>query len=429
MGETASRLVLTPTQIRLLHERASGAGPRPLVVALELDGAVDGERLDAAWQELQRRHPFLRLRLTSKDPSASEQVRPLVRGDLPGARASFQTDAAQILAASARPRDLSVEGPAEAVLLRTGPEASLLICSIDHVATDGWGFGLLAREWSALYNGKRLAPVPDPVAILGKYGNPGGAKSYAKEIRDLVEEFDGARPFTLPHSKAGWAFQQVDLPRDVVREAQTRAAKERSTAFAFGLAALGRALHIEHGTEDLVVSTHVANRSVPQSQHIVCAAYDTVPMRLSARNTDELRCWTEAAKQAILRALKRQHLPFAMAREALSNRIPSEALLRVMINFDEHPFLGFELPGVEISEATLVHQKRLGTGLNAPLFSTSTMPWPAGITVSFRETWDCLQLYVHYGLELGHRAATMLLGRVTEGIALLTNSDEGEING
>ncbi|MDQ3802616.1 MAG: condensation domain-containing protein [Acidobacteriota bacterium] len=414
---------MTPTQARLLQERAGGAGPRPLVVALELDGAVDGDRLDAAWRELQRRHPFLRLRLTSRGPVASEQVRPLVRGDLPGARASFQADAAQILAMAARPRDLSMEGPAEAVWLRTGPEAGLLICSVDHVASDGWAFGLLASEWSALYAGQSLAPSPDPVPILEKYGDPDRTKSYAEAVRSLVEEFDGARPFPLPHSRAGWAFQQVDLPLDVVKEARTRAAKERSTAFAFGLAALGRALWMEHGSEDLVVSTHVANRSVPQSQHIVCAAYNTVPMRLSGQNTDELRSWAGSAKQAILQALKRQHVPFSVARQTLSDRIAPEALLRVMINFDEHPFLGFALPGVEMREAVLVDQARLGAGLNAPLFSTSTRPWPAGITVSFRETWDCLQLYVHYGDELGHRAATMLLGRVTEGIALLTTSD------
>ncbi len=423
MGATPSRLVFTPTQVRLLRERESGEGPRPLVTALELDGPVDASRLDSAWQELQRRHPFLRLRLTPQGPAASEQVRPLLRGDLPGARAGFQIEAAKIIQAAARPRDLAGEGPAEVVLLRTGPEAYLLICSIDHVAADGWSFGLLASEWGALYRGDRLPPPPDPAPVLEKYRDGRHDRSRDRAVRDLVEEFEGARPFPLPHSRGGWALQVVELPRGLAAQVRARAAKERSTAFAFGLAALGRALWVEHGAEDIVVSTHVANRVVPQSQHIVCAAYDTVPIRLTGRATDDPRPWAEAAKKAALRALARQHLPFTAARDALGARLPLEALLRVMINVDQLPFLSFSLPGVEIREAVFGDQTRLGEGLHAPLFSTSSRPWPAGITVSIRETWDCLQIYAHYGHELGHRAATKLLGRVTEGMALLTSSD------
>jgi hypothetical protein len=94
-----------------------------------------------------------------------------------------------------------------------------------------------------------------------------------------------------------------------------------------------------------------------------------------------------------------------------------------MINVDEHPFLGFVLPGVKVTEANIGTQQRLGEGLNTPIFSVSSRAWPAGITVSLRETWESLQVYVHYGQELGHRAATMLLGRTIEGLAFLTDSN------
>jgi len=422
VAEFNGKLVLTPTQVRLLTERTTGPGPRPLVVALELDGPVDADRLDEAWQEVQRRHPFLRLRLDSSRPYASDDVRPLVRGDIPGARQSYQTDLARILAAATRPRDFSVEGPAEGVLIRTGPEASTLVCSIDHLAIDGWSFNMLAREWSALYNGKPLPPPIDPLPVIEKY-NEAQHNSLEKEIRELREEFAGAEPFALPHSLADWALQEVELPRDVAIDTRRAAAKKRSTAFAFVLAALGRALTINHGTQDVIVSTHVANRVVPQSESVVCAAYNTVPIRLSAACRDDINCWIAKAKEASLRALRRQHVPFALVHQVLAPRISREALSRVMLTVDEHPFIGFVLPGVRVSEAAISDLKRLAEGPNAPLFSTSSRPWPAGITVSFRETWESLQLYVHYGQELGHRGATMLLGRVTEGLALLTDSN------
>lgn len=419
--EAALSLCWSSTQARLLRERTEGAGPAPLVTALELDGPVDGARLDHAWREVQRRHPFLRLRLGPDGPFASEEVRPLLRASLPGSRTNFRADAAQILASAARRRDLSAEGPADAVLIRTGPEAGLLICSVDHLATDGWSFGLLAREWSALYRTPGPAGVVDPRGIIERFDDPERVRLHARAALSLAEELEGARPFPIEPSQSGWAIQQVDLPPDVAAAVRARATRERSTPFAFALAALGRALSIEHGTDDVIVSTHVANRSVPQSEQIVCAIYNTVPMRIASRNVDDVESWLVSAKQATLRGLQRQSLPFATARQAVAKSLPGDALLRVMINFDQHPFLGFSLPDVEVREAAAWNQKRLGTGLHAPWYSPASGPWPAEITVSFRETWDCLQLYIHYGSGLGDRAALMLLGRVTEGLALLTD--------
>jgi len=108
LGEIEDKLALTPTQARLLRERTEGIGPPPLVAHVELDGAVDGDRLDLAGQQVQRRHSFQRLRLGTQVPMASDQVRPLVRCNLPGSRPSFQIDVAKILAAAAREKDLSL---------------------------------------------------------------------------------------------------------------------------------------------------------------------------------------------------------------------------------------------------------------------------------------------------------------------------------
>lgn len=410
------------TQVRLLRERAEGAGPAPLVTALELDGPVDATRLDQAWQELQWRHPFLRVRLGPDGPFASPEVRPLLRANIPGSSAGFRTDAAQVLAAAARPRDLATEGPADAAWIRTGPEAGLLICSVDHLATDGWSFGLMARQWGELYRTPGVGTVVDPGSVIARYDEPERVRAHGIAVRNVVEEFEGATPFPLAPSRSGWALLHVDLPLDIAAGLRARATRDRSTPFALALAVLGRALAAEHGVTDAVVSTHVANRSVPQSEQVVCALYNTVPLRISAKSGDDLEGWIASAKQASLRALQRQSLPFATARQVLAGTLPSDAFLRVMINFDQHPFLGLTLPGVEIHESAAWSPQRLGTGLNAPWYSTSDRPWPAGITVSFRETWDCLQLYIHYGAELGDRAALMLLGRVTEGLALLTDS-------
>jgi hypothetical protein len=420
-SDAVQTLCWTSTQTRLLRERAEGVGPPPLVAAIELDGPVDGDRLDRAWQDVQRRQPFLRLRIGADGPIAAADVRALIRADLPGSSPSFQTDTAQIVGTAARPRDLASEAPTDAVLIRTGPEAYLLVCSIDHLATDGWSFGLIAREWSALYQSQGLPEAPDPNAVVDSLADPKRVRASMAACERLAQEFAGAQPFPLPHSTGGWAFQQVDLPLDVARTLRARALKERSTPFALALGAFARALAIEHGTRDLIVSTHVANRSVPQSERIVCAMYNSVPLRVAAPDADGLDGWVAAAKRAALRALDRQSLPFAVARDTLSAALPPDALLRVMINVDEHPFLGFVLPGVEVHEAAAWGQQRVGPGIHAPYLSTSSRPWPAGITMSFRETWDCLQLYVHYGSALGDRAATMLLGRVTENLALLTD--------
>ncbi|MGA8807138.1 MAG: condensation domain-containing protein, partial [Thermoanaerobaculia bacterium] len=358
----------------------------PLVAAMELDGVVDTDRLDRAWQELQRRHAFLRSRVGAEGPLLSDDVRPLLRANIPGSSPAFAKDVAQILAAAARPRDLGMEAPAEAVLIRTGPEAYLLICVIDHLVSDGWSFGIVAREWCALYTTPRSAPVLDPSAIVASYRDPHRICTHRDLIADLVSEFQDARGVELQESFGGWAIQGIDLPLSIARDLRARAARERTTQFALGLAALGRALSIEHDAKDLIVSTHVANRSVPRSEQIVCATYNTVPIHIAPRG-DDLDAWVAASKSAAVRALRRQSLPFSMARQALAEILPPGMLLRVMIDFDAHPFLAFVIPGIEIHEAFTWSRKRIAESVYAPTYATSSVPWPAAITLSFRETW------------------------------------------
>ena len=70
------------------------------------------------------------------------------------------------------PFDLS-RGPLfRAKLLRLNDEDHVLLISVHHIITDGWSFGVLYREISALYqsfDGGDSSPLPDLPVQYGDY--------------------------------------------------------------------------------------------------------------------------------------------------------------------------------------------------------------------------------------------------------------------
>lgn len=422
---------LTPSQVSMLGARAAGEPPSSLVLGIELEGRLDPARLDAAYRELQRRHPFLRLRYGEDGARADDATVPLERLDRPGSVGNYRDAMVQLASALGRPRDLWREGPIAAQLVRLGPEVHALLVAVDHLAADAWALSLIGREWGRLYAGATLAEPPDVAAVITRYWASKRLRSYEDAGRALVEELAGAAPPrwpAVPDGVRGWAYQQASVPRRFWRAIKRHAAARRTTPFALGVAALGVALHRAGLAPDLLVSAHVANRTVSQSERVVASTYTTMPMRVRPADPASAAAWATAGHDATGRALRRQHLPLAVAEAVTSanHGLPAGAVMQVMLGCDQHPFLGFEAPGLAIREVDMPDATPVGDSPHAPRFTAASAPFPARLTVTVRETWTELQLFVHYDRLLGDRNATLLMGSFIEGLVWLVEPADVE---
>ncbi|MGQ0679988.1 MAG: amino acid adenylation domain-containing protein, partial [Actinomycetota bacterium] len=161
-GELAEVWPLTPMQEGLaFHSRLGEGGIDVYTVqlVLELTGAVDAGRLQAAVDQLLARHPNLGASFVQLASGATVQVIPrqarvvLAELDLSGGEASQAVAEAERWAAEDQARGFELsQGPLlRFSLLRLAPGRYRLVITNHHILLDGWSTPVLLAELAALY--------------------------------------------------------------------------------------------------------------------------------------------------------------------------------------------------------------------------------------------------------------------------------------
>jgi thioesterase domain-containing protein/aryl carrier-like protein len=129
---------------------------------MRLDGKLDTAALAAALQDVIGRHEALRTVFPAfggepyqrvVDPGELEwelQITAIADADL----------AAAMERTAEQPFDLAADIPVRAQLVTTGPETSVLVMTIHHIAGDGWSEGPLVRDISVAYAARSRGEAP-----------------------------------------------------------------------------------------------------------------------------------------------------------------------------------------------------------------------------------------------------------------------------
>lgn len=163
-GPVSDVLPLSPLQEGLLfHALSDGAGDAyVLAAALDIEGAVEADRLRAAFDAVLRRHPVLRAAFnatTVGEPvqvvprSASAPWRTVDLTALPDAAAD-RAVAGLLSQMSHRSVDVSRSPLVAGTLALLSEERSVLILGAHHLITDGWSTPVMVRDLMACYRGE-----------------------------------------------------------------------------------------------------------------------------------------------------------------------------------------------------------------------------------------------------------------------------------
>jgi NRPS condensation-like uncharacterized protein len=155
-----------------LEQLEPGSPLYNIPAAVRLSGPLDAAALAQALQQLVDRHEALRTTFASLEGRPVQVIAPAPSVPLPLEDLAGEADpeAAALERATAeaqRPFDLA-EGPLlRAGLLRLGPEAHVLLLTLQHAIADDWSMGLLIRELAACYQaaltGRPAGVPPQPV--------------------------------------------------------------------------------------------------------------------------------------------------------------------------------------------------------------------------------------------------------------------------
>ena len=304
-GPVADVLPLSPLQEGLLfHALSDGeADAYVLAAALEIEGAVDPQRLQDAFDAVLRRHPVLRAAFDATTVGEPVQVVPrAVTVPWRTVDLSATPDAAAERAVTAlltemshRPVDVARAPLVAATLVRLGPERSVLILGAHHLVTDGWSTPLMVRDLMALYRGEgdelpTALPFGAHVARISA-GADAALEAWRTRLAGLEHPTVlGTEPSETAGGRTEQTRQDLSLApgtaQRLVEVARTNGLTPNTVlqgAWAVALAAVT-------GHDDVVFGVTVSGRptDLPGIENTVGLFANTLPARLTLRRDEPL---------------------------------------------------------------------------------------------------------------------------------------------
>ncbi|HEX6199446.1 MAG TPA: amino acid adenylation domain-containing protein, partial [Thermoanaerobaculia bacterium] len=401
----------------------TGSAAHHIVQALALSGELSVPALERSLAELVRRHEVLRTRIVEAedglprqvidDPPPAGQGLALPLEDLSWVPASERQAALLewIEEEGSAPFALGSEPPVRWRLARLAAGEHVLVVVLHHIAGDGWSFGVIYRELSALYaaalGGEGAAALPElPVQYAdwavwqrrwfdgpeldrqlaywtGRLaGAPAVLEVPTDHPRPADQSFRGRRvettlaPETTARLRAFCraegvtpfmallaAFQAVlslcsgrsKLAVGTAISNRTRTETEGVIGFFANTLALPGDLDGDPPFRDLLVGTPIANRRSREAEDLVGLFANILALRVELGGAPTFRELARRVRTEALGAYGHQDVPFERLVDALDveRDLSRPPLVQVMLAVQNTPAVEPELPGLAVESLHL----------------------------------------------------------------------------
>ena len=341
--------------------------------ALRLRGRLDVGAVEAALQAIIQRHETLRTRFVVVDGAPRVAMEDSVEWSLGRSDVSHVVDAEReseakrrIAAICGEPFDYAQCPLFRSEVVKLAPDHHILVLVLDHIVSDGWSAGVLARELIELYSAAVSGRSPNLPALDLQYLDyaewqrarladglleellPGWLEKLGGELpvlqmptdrpRPPVQRYRGARVFSI-------------YPNAMVDTLKAMARREGVTFFMLLLAAFKTLLSRYSSMEDIIVGSAMANRDLPETEGIIGFFVNNLVLRTDVGGNPTVRELLGRVKATALEAYAHQEVPFDVLVERLRPRreLDHAPLFQAMFVLQNLPFPNFSLPGLEFS--------------------------------------------------------------------------------
>ncbi|REJ55752.1 MAG: non-ribosomal peptide synthetase [Microcystis aeruginosa DA14] len=266
--------------------------------------------------------------------------------------------------------DLTVGPLIQFKLLQLSPQKSVLLLKMHHIIYDGWSFGILIRELSALYEAflKNLAnPLP---ALSIQYADFAvwqrqylSGEVLDKQLNYWQEQLATVSPvLTLPTDRPRPAIQtfqggveRFQLDQNVTQTLKKLGQDQVATLFMTLLAAFGVLLSRYSGQSDLLVGSPIANRNQAAIEPLIGFFANTLALRVNLSENPSFLELLKQVKQTTLEGYAHQDLPFEMLVEKLQpdRDLSRNPLVQVMFALQNISQDTWNLSGLSIESLSL----------------------------------------------------------------------------
>ncbi|PTL75142.1 non-ribosomal peptide synthetase, partial [Vitiosangium sp. GDMCC 1.1324] len=306
---------------------------------LRIQGRLDTDILERALRTVVERHETLRTTFRAGTEGPEQVVAPAVRftlerSDLTSLPTERREEAVheRARAEAQRPFDLTTGPLLRAEVLRLGEQDHMLLVVLHHIVTDGWSFGVLARELLASYDAfasgrvPALPPLPlqYPDFALWQRERIQGpflqeqVTYWRKQLEGAPTALEMPTDHPRPALPTGRGREHTfSLPRELSDAVRAFATREGASSFMVLMAAFNVLLSRYSGQEDLCVGTPVAGRSHAELEGLIGFFINTVVIRSRAAGGLSFRQFLKEVRETSLGAFAHQEVPIEKLVEEL----------------------------------------------------------------------------------------------------------------
>ncbi|WP_437796533.1 amino acid adenylation domain-containing protein [Sorangium sp. So ce693] len=423
---------LSPLQQGLLFHAVSDRAADPYFVqtAFLLEGRLDVDAFERAWQALAERHPILRTAFVWEGVARPVQVVrpraaiPLARHDLRGLAACEREQAfVELMAADRRAGFDLLKAPLmRLTVVQVEEEAFYFVNSHHHLLLDGWSLALLLREALFVYKAFAQGAAPE----LPR------ARPYREYLAWVQAQDEGAAERFFRGALAGFR-----APTPIPLEAAPAAAAAGADAFPFAeqllrfsraeteaLAACARRLRVtlntlvqgawalllsrHSGEPDVVFGATVSGRppELPGAEAIVGVLINTLPVRVRVDEHEPLALWLSRLQDR--NSELRQHEWAPLSDVQRWSEVPGgRSLFDTIVVFDSYP--EEDVSGVPLDVRASVLPRPGGGRVGDALLTAGRNNYPVSLIVDPSRELGLILCYERR--RLTHEAAASLLGQ------------------
>ena len=338
--------------------------------AWQLEGTLSIGALEAAVNEIIRRHEILRTTFTTDNGIPTQVIAetleikiPLIdRSQIPDPE-KYQSVQRCVSEEAQRPFNLATDALVRVKLWRLSSESHVLTITIHHIVFDGWSMGVFWQELSTLYKAFYLgenSSLPELPIQYADYalwqrewlkGNvlETQLNYWQQQLKDappLLElPYDRPRPSVQTFRGATEAFQ---FDKELTEQLHNLSQRSGCTLFMTLLAAWSSLLYRYSGQSDILVGSPIANRNRPEIEPLIGFFVNTLVMRTQFQENQSFADVLNSVRRTALDAYANQDIPFEQLVSELQPKrsLSYNPLFQVMFVLQNAKMEPIEFPGV-----------------------------------------------------------------------------------
>lgn len=285
---------------------------------LTLEGRIDMNRLQSAFQSLIQRHESLQTGFEMVRGELVQVIKPQADFSIERYKAADE-QVEELFRNFVRPFDLSQAPLLRAGLIELEQDRHVFMFDMHHIVSDGASMNIFVEELIQLYDGKELTPLRIQYKDYTVWQQQAEQRERIKRQENywLNVFHEELPPFELPKDFARPRIRSFEgkrynfaLDETVVQGIKQMEELTGSTAYMILLSAYNILLAKYSGQEDIVVGTPIAGRMHEDLQHIIGMFVNTLAIRTAPAGEKTFMDYVTETKETMLKAYENQEYPF-----------------------------------------------------------------------------------------------------------------------